>query len=125
MNKFLSILIALSCLITSTVSSRMLGVGMWFWIILASGAFVGISQFLPVLVKLGGAVASLMATLSLIAVVLTLLAATTGGSFELGGSEALLVFSFAMIALSGFILARRAAKTAGQQIPEPEETRHE
>jgi hypothetical protein len=40
------------------------------------------------------------------AVALILLASTIGGSSGLGGSEALLAFTFTMIAIFGFSLAR-------------------
>ncbi|GJM13423.1 MAG: hypothetical protein DHS20C12_18260 [Pseudohongiella sp.] len=106
MNKIVGILFAISCLVTATVSSRMLGVGIWFWIILATGVFVAASQFLQLLRATGAAAASLLATISVLAVVLTLFAATIGGSFELDGSEGLLVFGFALIAVFGFSLAR-------------------
>ena len=79
---------------------------MWFWIITATGMFVAASQFLPALRGLGSVAAFLLAVISVLAVVLTLLAATIGGSFELDNREALLVFGFFMIAVSGFLLAR-------------------
>ena len=62
---------------------------------------------------LGAVAATILGTVSVCAVVLTLLAATIGGSFELGGSEALLVFSFTMIAVFGFSLARINKKRIG------------
>lgn len=106
MNKVVAILFAVSCLGTSAVSSSLLGVGMWFWIIIAAGIFVAVSQFLSILSKLGSAVASILGIISVCAVVLTLLASTIGGSSGLGGSETLLVFGFTMIAVTGFSLAR-------------------
>lgn len=106
MNKIIAILFALSCFAASAISSSILGIGIWFWIIITAGVFVGASQFVPVLRNPGGRIASRLGIIAVLAVGLTLLAATTGGSFELGGSEALLVFAFFMIAVFGFSLAR-------------------
>lgn len=120
-NKTIALLFAASCLSAAIASNSLLGVGIWFWIILASGVFVAASQFLPVLNALGAAVASSLATISVIAVLLTLLAATIGGSFELGTRETLLVFSFVMIAVFGFILAALVRRKHKQQISTEEE----
>lgn len=106
MNKTVAILFAISCLVTSTTSANILGPGMWFWVISATGVFVAISQFLPTLRGLGNIAAFLLALISVFAVVLTLLAATIGGSFRLGDKETLLVFGFFMIAVLGFVLTR-------------------
>jgi hypothetical protein len=106
MNKAVAILFAISCLTTSNTSANILGVGMWFWIIAATGIFVAVSQFLPALRQLGSAAALLLALIAVLAVVLTLLAATIGGSFKLDNREALLVFGFFMIAVTGLLLAR-------------------
>jgi hypothetical protein len=114
MNKIFGISFTIACLVTAAASNSLLGVGMWFWIILATGIFVGASQFVPALSASGAAAASLLAVLSVCAVVLTLLAATIGGSFELNGGETLLVFGFAMIAISGFLVARINKKAAVQ-----------
>lgn len=104
MNKFIGILFAISCVATSWISGGLLGVGMWFWIIIAIGVFVAVSQFIPILRGLGSAAALLLGVISVCAVGLTLLAATTGGSFKLDNKEALLVFTFFMIAVLGFSL---------------------
>ena len=61
---------------------------------------------MPMLRELGAIAATILAMISVCAVVLSLLAATIGGSFELDGRETLLVFSFAMIVVFGFSLAR-------------------
>lgn len=106
MNRIVAILFAISCFATSIVSGNILGVGMWFWIIIATGLFVAISQFLPILSGLGSVAALLLAVISICAFVLTLLAATIGGSFKLNNSEALLVFGFFMIAVFGLWLFR-------------------
>ncbi|HAJ76008.1 MAG TPA: hypothetical protein DCM64_06090 [Gammaproteobacteria bacterium] len=110
MNKIIAVLFAISCFATSAVSNSILGVGMWFWIIIATGVFVTASQFLPALRELGGIVALILSIISVCAVVLTLLASTIGGSSGLGNSEALLVFTFTMIAVFGFSLARISNK---------------
>ena len=114
MNKILGIFFTISCLATAAASNSLLGVGMWFWIILTTGFFVGASQFIPALSPFGAAAASLLSVLSVCAVVLTLLAATIGGSFELNGGETFLVFGFSMIAISGFLVARINKKAAAQ-----------
>lgn len=79
---------------------------MWFFIIIATGIFVSASQFHPFFIMLGNTAAFLLAIISVIAVLFILLAATTGGSFELGGRETWLVFSFVLIAVFGFILPK-------------------
>ena len=89
---------------TSITSGSILGVGMWFWIIIATGILVATSQFFPLLRPFGSVAALLLGIISVFAVLLTLLAATIGGSFELDSSETLLVFSFTMIAVFGFPL---------------------
>lgn len=104
MNKIVAILFAIACFATSAVSGSILGVGMWFWIIIATGVFVAVSQFVPMLRGLGSVAALLLGVISVCAVGLTLLVATTGGSFKLDNKEALLVFTFFMIAVLGFSL---------------------
>ncbi|NKB33911.1 MAG: hypothetical protein GKR91_12505 [Pseudomonadales bacterium] len=106
MNKIVAALFTISCFGTAAASNSLLGAGMWFFIIVAAGIFVTASQFHPWFRELGGIAASILGMISVLAVLLTLLAATIGGSFELGGSEALLVFGFTMIAIFGFLLAR-------------------
>ena len=106
MNKAVATLFAISCFVTSFTSGNILGIGMWFWIISATGIFVAASQFLPALRGVGRVAAFLLAAISVFAVVLTLLAATIGGSFKLDNRETLLVFGFFMIAVSGFLLTR-------------------
>ena len=49
MNKVVAILFAISCFATSAISNNLLGAGMWFWIIVCTGLFVAVSQFLPAL----------------------------------------------------------------------------
>ena len=105
MQKAVSILFFCFCLATSWVSSGMLGVGMWFWIIIAGGIFVGLSAFIPLLEALGVAVASMLTAISVIAVLLGLVAVfTLGDSSDFGEGVGLLLFLFAMIAISGFLL---------------------
>ncbi|MGB5607139.1 MAG: hypothetical protein WBN51_11505 [Gammaproteobacteria bacterium] len=104
MNKIVAILFAISCFATSAVSGSILGVGMWFWIIIAAGVFVADSQFAPMFRELGSVAALLLGVISVFAVVLTLLAGTIGGSLKLDNREALLVFTFSMIAVSGLSL---------------------
>lgn len=105
MNKAIAILFALTCFATSTLSSRMLGFGMWFYIIIAVGAFVAVSHFIPVLVGVGSGLALLLACLSICAVALGLLAATIGGSFTMDTNSAMLLSLFLMIFVLGLSLA--------------------
>jgi len=104
MNKVVAILFGIFCFATSAVSNSILGAGMWFWIIIATGIFVAVSQFSPILRVFGSVAALLLGVISVFAVILTLFAATIGGSFELDNREALLVFTFLMIAVFGFSL---------------------
>ena len=117
MQKVISILFFLSCFATSWVSSSMLGVGMWFWIIIASGIFVGVSSFIPLIETLGAAVASLLATISVLAVLLGLLASTIGDSSDFGDGTGLLLFLFAMIAVMAlFLVLCKRGKTKARSI---------
>jgi hypothetical protein len=114
MNKIVGILFAIACIATSAVSGSILGVGMWFWIIIAAGVFVAVSQFIPMLRGLGSVAALLLGVISVCAVMLTLLAATTGGSFKIDNNEALLVFTFFMIAVLGFSLVGISKRKSGK-----------
>jgi len=114
MNKIVGILFAIACIATSAVSGSILGVGMWFWIIIAAGVFVAVSQFIPMLRGLGSVAALLLGVISVCGVMLTLLAATTGGSFKIDNNEALLVFTFFMIAVLGFSLVGISKRKSGK-----------
>ena len=105
MNKFIAVLFALSCFATAAQSSAIMGAGNWFWIIIVTGALVMLSQFIPKLAGAGSGIALLLSLISICAVLLGLVAATIGGSFKLDNNEALLLFSFALIAIFGFTLA--------------------
>ncbi len=104
MNKFIAILFACSCFLTSYMSANILGIGMWFWIIIITGVFVAASQFHKSLITLGSIAAILLGVISILAILLGLLAATIGGSFRLNNQEAILLFSFFLIAVFGFTL---------------------
>lgn len=110
MNRFVAILFALSCVATSFVSGNLLGVGMWFWVILATGFLVAASQFHPSTQSIGAALAGLLGVVSVLAVVLGLVAATIGGSFKLEDNETLLLLCFFLIAVFGFALVRMNKK---------------
>ena len=110
MNRIIGVLFAIACISTSWTSGNLLGVGMWFYIILGTGIGVAASQFVPALERLGAGFASVLAVISVIAALLILLLATTGGSFKLDDSEILLLLSFFMIAVFGFSLARVTKK---------------
>jgi len=105
MNKVIAFLFTLACFSTAAASNSILGAGMWFFIIVATGIFVSVSQFHPFFRDLGSTAAFLLAIISVAAVALTLLAGTIGSN-GLGGSEAWLVMSFTMIAVFGFLLPR-------------------
>ena len=106
MNKPIAILYAISCFSTSWISGKLLGVGMWFWIIGASGVVVAISQYFSTTRVLGSIVAGFLGIVSVGAISLGLTAATTGGSFKLADTELLLLLSFFFIAVFGFTLVR-------------------
>ncbi len=106
MNKFVAILYAISCFTTAWISGNLLGVGMWFYIIMASGVLVACSQFFPKIRGLGTFLAALTGTISVIAVFLGLMAASIGGSFDSEDPGMLLLLSFFFIAVFGFTLVR-------------------
>ena len=106
MNRIVGLLYAISCFATSWISGSMLGVGMWFWIIIGSGVFVAFSQFFPIIRDFGAIVALLIGIISIIAVLLGLAAATIGGSFKLDNDELLLLLSFFLVAVFGFTLVK-------------------
>jgi len=111
LRKTISILFALLCLGTAALSNSILGPGMWFWIIIVAGIFVGISQFFPGFQSAGSLMAGLLSVVSVCAVLLGLLAATVGGSFRLDDNEAFLFMLFALVAASGFALVALCRKT--------------
>lgn len=104
MDKFISVLFALSCFSTAAVSNEMMGAGLWFWVIVISGVVVSVSHFIPMFKAAGAGIALLLSFLSIIAVALGLIASTIGGSFRVGNDLALLLFLFFMIAVFGFTL---------------------
>lgn len=95
--------------------ANMLGIGMWFWIILIIGAFVAISQFILPLRGAGSGVALLLSGISLLAVLFGLLAATIGGSFRMDDNSALLLLLFFIISVLGTALAIMYKKTVSQK----------
>lgn len=105
MNKVIGILFAIRCFATSALSQSMMGAGMWFLVIIATGCLVAVSQFFPRLKGPGSGLALLLGLISLCAILLGLLAATIGGSFNMDDSSALLLFLFFLIAVFGIILA--------------------
>ena len=105
MHKFIGIFFAIACIATSAVSNSIMGAGLWFWVITATGLFVAISQFLPWLRGIGSGFALILSVLSVCAIVLGLLAATIGGSFNMDGGAALLLLLFFLIAVLGFIVS--------------------
>jgi hypothetical protein len=106
MQKVIAILFAFSCFTASFVSGNLLGVGIWFWILIAIGVVVAFSQFVPALQMLGSILALLLGIISILALLFGLLAATIGGAFELDARETLLFSSFFFIAVFGIALNR-------------------
>lgn len=105
MDKFFAYFFAFSCFGTAAISQSIMGAGMWFWLIISAGFFVIISQYYQALKMPGAGIALLASLLSIAAITLGLLAATIGGSFRLETQEALLLFLFFLMAISGFTLS--------------------
>lgn len=97
---------AAACLAAAFLSGNILGVGMWAWLMLGAGIFVGLSVHFPVLAATGRAVGLLAGVLGFIAVALGLLAATIGGGFKLPADQASLLALIFVIAASGIALSR-------------------
>ena len=112
MNKLVGTLFAITCFSTSALSSSLMGTGLWFWVIIASGFLVAGSQFFPKLESIGSAIAMTLGILSVFAVLLGLLASTIGGSFKIDSSTALLLFLFFLISILGFVIVRLNKKPA-------------
>ena len=111
MNKILGVFFAISCFVTSGLSGSMLGVGMWFWIIVAAGFFVPISQFVPSLLGIGTVAASILGVIAMLAALLALFVVMTLGGSGPSDEDILLILGFVMIAVFGFSLARVNRKT--------------
>jgi len=105
MNKFLGFVFAITCFSTSALSNSIMGAGMWFWVIIAVGLFVPISQYFPKLREPGAVAACILGCISICAVLFGLVAATIGGSFRLEDREALLLFLFFIIGVIGITMA--------------------
>jgi hypothetical protein len=105
MNKVIGILFALACFATSAQSNSMMGAGLWFWVIIATGFIVASSQFFPRLKGPGSGLALLLGIISICAILFGMIAATIGGSFKMDDSSALLLFLFFIIVVLGFTLA--------------------
>lgn len=103
--KIIAYLFALFCFATAWQSASLMGAGLWFWVIVASGGLVIISCHIKSLELVGAFIAGLLAVISICAVLLGLIAATIGGSFRLEQPEAMLLFLFFCIAVSGSTLA--------------------
>ena len=105
-NMFSSLIFSSACFCMALISADLLGPGMWGYLFIGGGLFVGVSAFVPALDVAARTTAVLAALLAVAAVLLGLLAATIGGSFQLRGSEAWLLASFAVIAIAGFVRGR-------------------
>lgn len=106
MKRLICLLFALACFSTATLSSQMLGVGLWFWVILGSGVIAVSSTLYPALLPLAVIAGGCLGLISVVAIVLGLLAATIGGSFNMDGQSALLLLLFGVIAISGLTLVK-------------------
>jgi len=91
---------------TSGLSGSMLGVGMWFWIIGATGVFVAISQFVPRLRDIGIVAASILGVIAILAALLALFVMMSIGGSGPSNEEVLLILGFITIAVFGFSLVR-------------------
>ena len=118
MNKTLSILFCLSCFATAYQSNALLGAGMWFYIIVITGSFVAVSQFIQSLRAAGVALAMLLSVVSVLAVIFGYLASTIGGSSKTDTQAVLLLVFFGLIALFGFALVKAHRKEAKENPPE-------
>ena len=106
LNKTLGVFFAISCFATSGLSGSMLGVGMWFWIIVATGFFVAISQFVPILRGIGTVAASVLGVIAILAALAALLVVMSFGGSGASNEDILLILGFVMIAVFGFSLVR-------------------
>jgi hypothetical protein len=106
----ISAVFALACACTSVLSASILGLGVWGWLTIFGGLFVGVSPYISSIQAAGRAIALVMAILSLLAVALGLLAATVGGSFRLPSDQALLFALFGMIGISSIVYSRSKGK---------------
>lgn len=116
MQKLLAVLFGLACLATAMISSQILGAGLWSTVMLVTGAFVALSQFIVVLQGLGVALAGLAGLLATGAIMLSLLAANIGGSFNMDDKTGMLLMGFFFMAVLGFTLSitqRWRRKTPG------------
>lgn len=101
-----SVVFAIACTGAAFLSARILGPGMWGWIMLGGGLFVAASAHIPILAVPGRTVGMLAGVLGLLAVGLGLLAATIGGGFKLPGDQGLLLATIFVIAVSGILYSR-------------------
>lgn len=104
---FSSILFALACLVTTVLSARILGEGMWGTVIAVAGMVVAISPHVELIRGLGRAIALIAAILAFLAVALGLLAATTGRSFRLPADQAWLLIAIGSLGVFGIAVSRR------------------
>ncbi len=115
MHKIIGIFFAITCFATSAVSNSIMGAGVWFWVIIATGCIVAFSQFFPKIRGPGSGLAMLLGFVSIFAILFGMVAATIGGSFKMDDSSALLLFLFFIVAVLGFVLAslyKRSIRTS-------------
>ena len=90
----------------AVVSINLLGAGPWALALAAFALLVILSPFVPALYSLSRPIAVIGAVLSLLAVLLGLLAATTGGSFRLPGEQKLFLLLLLIFSVSGWLFGR-------------------
>ncbi len=99
-------LLAVTGVAVFAVSRDIMGTGFWGAAILGFSALVAASPYVPVLLLVARPIAALASILSILAVLLGLLAATTGGSFRLPSDQSLLLALLFFLAVFGLIFAR-------------------
>lgn len=101
-----SALIAVVGLAIAALSASLLGVGVWGLAILAVSLVIAISPYVDVLMPLAKGMAAFFAVIAVLAILLGLLAATTGGTFRLPADQALLLFLFGVYAILCIVFSR-------------------
>jgi len=97
------ILFMLTAATAGLYSVSIFGTGMWSYIIIGVAGLQLVSLFMTPLNKIAALAARATGILSVIALVLLLVAATTGGSFSMSQSN--IILSFLMVLLSVFGLS--------------------
>ena len=97
---------AFTCFAAAALSFRILGPGLWGGVFVVVGVLIGASPYIGAMREPARAIALLQTMLAFLAVILVLLAATTGGSFRLPDDQALLLAMIGAIGALGLIVRR-------------------